>query len=137
MVRGGNVLGEEAFFNPDPVYKESAVGHSADVGLLAVDASMLHGLGSNNFQDKRQNMLKFQRDFKSLFEALKEIHELKEMWRERANGMMDKQYADQQARKGAAGGAGASATNPLGDEFTEFRPKNNVEFGATNAFINK
>ena len=53
LVHGGNVLGEEAFFNPDPVYKESAVGHSEEVGLLAVDAELLHGLGSNDFKDKR------------------------------------------------------------------------------------
>ena len=49
MVRGGNVLGEEAFFNKVPEYKETAIGHSEEVGLFSVDASMLHGLGSNNF----------------------------------------------------------------------------------------
>lgn len=45
VVRGGNVLGEEAFFHPKPVYKETAIGHSDEVGLFSVDASMLHGLG--------------------------------------------------------------------------------------------
>lgn len=49
VVRGGNVLGEEAFFTPSPVYKETAVAHSEEVGLLAVDAIMLSDLGNNNF----------------------------------------------------------------------------------------
>ena len=45
MVRGGNVLGEEAFFNPNPDYRETAVCHSFECGLLAIDAKVLHGLG--------------------------------------------------------------------------------------------
>jgi len=52
VVRGGNVLGEEAFFRPSPDYKETAVCHSAGVGLLAVDAAMLSNLGADNFQGK-------------------------------------------------------------------------------------
>ena len=34
VVRGGNVLGEEAFFSHNPAYKESAVCHTEEVGLL-------------------------------------------------------------------------------------------------------
>ena len=83
-VRGGNVLGEEAFFCPDQSYKETAVCKSEEVGLLAVDAVMLSGLGSDNFQDKRQNMLAYQRDFRALFAVLKEIYTMKEAWRGRA-----------------------------------------------------
>ena len=49
VVRGGNVLGEEAFFKPQVLYKETAVCQSGEVGLLAVDAVMLSELGSNNF----------------------------------------------------------------------------------------
>ena len=52
MVRGGNVLGEEAFFQPVSIYKETAVGHSQETGLLAVNAQMLSDLGMNNFQGK-------------------------------------------------------------------------------------
>lgn len=49
VVRGGNVLGEEAFFSPKSVYKETAVAHTEEVGLLVMDAAMLHSLSSNNF----------------------------------------------------------------------------------------
>ena len=52
VVRGGNVLGEEAFFCPDPVYKETAVAHTAEVGLIQVDSAMLSGLGAENFKGK-------------------------------------------------------------------------------------
>lgn len=45
---------------------------------------MLSGLGSDNFQDKRQNMLAYQRDFRALFAVLKEIYTMKEAWRGRA-----------------------------------------------------
>ena len=58
-MRGGNVLGEEAFFTPDGVYKESAVAQTTEVGLLCVDAVMLSDLGSNNFAGKKQNMMAF------------------------------------------------------------------------------
>lgn len=49
VVRGGNVLGEEVFFCPDPLYKETAVAQTAEVGLIQVDAAMLSSLGSDNF----------------------------------------------------------------------------------------
>ena len=49
VVRGGNVLGEEAFFTPEGVYRESAVCHSQHAGLLSVNAIMLSELGMNNF----------------------------------------------------------------------------------------
>ena len=49
IVRGGNVLGEEAFFSPKSVFKETAVGNTEEVGLLVVDATMLSGLGRNDF----------------------------------------------------------------------------------------
>ena len=49
VVRGGNVLGEEAFFSPKSVFKETAVGNTEEVGLLVVDATMLSGLGRNDF----------------------------------------------------------------------------------------
>jgi len=49
VVRGGNVLGEEAFFTPNPMYKETAVCHSERAGLLAVNAVMLSELGMTNF----------------------------------------------------------------------------------------
>ena len=49
VVRGGNVLGEEAFFTPEPQYKETAVCHSERCGLLAVNAVMLSELGMTNF----------------------------------------------------------------------------------------
>ena len=52
VVRGGNVLGEEAFFNPNQSYKETAVCHTEEVGLMAVNAIMLSELGADNFQGK-------------------------------------------------------------------------------------
>ncbi len=52
VVRGGNVLGEEAFFTPNPNYKETAVGHTDEVGLMAVNAIMLSELGADNFKGK-------------------------------------------------------------------------------------
>ena len=55
MVRGGNVLGEEAFFKPEATYKETAVCQSSEVGLLAIDAQMLSELGATNFQGKGAN----------------------------------------------------------------------------------
>ena len=55
VVRGGNVLGEEAFFSQNPVYKESATCHTEEVGLLQVDAVMLSELGMDNFQGKGAN----------------------------------------------------------------------------------
>lgn len=61
------MLGEEAFFQPEPVYKETAVCHTEECGLLAVDAEMLSGLGADNFAGKGANMLAYQRDFRSLF----------------------------------------------------------------------
>lgn len=63
-MRGGNVLGEEAFFCPEPVYKETAVCRTKIAGLLVVDAKMLHGLGAENFKNKGSNMLTLQKDFK-------------------------------------------------------------------------
>lgn len=93
MVRGGNVLGEEAFFCPDPVYKETAVAHTPEVGLLIVDAAMLSGLGTDNFKGKGQNMLAYQRDFRSLFMVLKEIYGTKEAWRTRALGLLAQQLS--------------------------------------------
>ena len=49
VVRGGNVLGEEAFFCHNPIYKESAACKSDDAGLLMVDAEMLSQLGAEKF----------------------------------------------------------------------------------------
>lgn len=59
VVRGGNVMGEEAFFTPHAVYKETAVCHTDEVGLMAVDAVMLSELGADNFKGKGASMLAF------------------------------------------------------------------------------
>ena len=59
VVRGGNVLGEEAFFSQNPQYKESAVCHTEEVGLLQVNAAMLSELGMDNFQGKGAGQLAF------------------------------------------------------------------------------
>ena len=57
VVRGGNVLGEEAFFCTNPVYKETAVCKVEEAGLLKVDAVMLSELGATNFAGKGMNMM--------------------------------------------------------------------------------
>ena len=93
VVRGGNVLGEEAFFRPTSVYKETAVCHSAEVGVLAVDAVILSELGANTFQSKGANMMALQRDFRSLFLLFKQIYMTKEVWRERALELLSQQTA--------------------------------------------
>ena len=82
------MLGEEAFFRPNPDYRETAVVQSEEVGLLTVNAQTLHELGMNNFQGKGMNMIAFQRDFKALFQLLREIHQTKEAWRTRALGFL-------------------------------------------------
>ena len=122
VVRGGNVLGEEAFFTPKPVYKETAVGHTEEVGLLAVDAVLLSELGTNNFQGKGQNMLAYQRDFKALFQLLKEIHATKEAWRSRALSLLAKQEQQRQENNAPLG-----SNQLLGDGFTEYRHKSHAK----------
>ena len=91
VVRGGNVLGEEAFFSQNPVYKESAVCHTEEVGLLQVDAVMLSELGMDNFRGKGSNQLAFQRNFRELFALLRQIHLTKEEWRGRAMAYLTQQ----------------------------------------------
>lgn len=59
-------------------------------------------------------MLAFQRDFRSLFAVLKEIHTTKQLWREKANGLLAKQAHEAQ-------NSNATAKNPLGESFTEYR----------------
>jgi hypothetical protein len=56
VVRGGNVLGEEAFFVPSaPIYKESATVESNDAAVLQVSAETIADLGTSNFPGKGQN----------------------------------------------------------------------------------
>lgn len=114
IVRGGNVLGEEAFFSANPVYKETATCKVEEAGLLRVDAVMLSELGATNFAGKGQNMMSLQKDFKALFQLLKSIHLTKEQWRGRALGLIAQQAVEndtsftefKQENKRKAGGAG-------------------------------
>lgn len=108
VVRGGNVLGEEAFFSQNPAYKESAVCHTEEVGLLQVNSALLSELGMDNFQGKGNNQLAYQRDFKALFSLLRQIHLTKEEWRGRAMAYMTAQQVSSKNK---------------GNEFTEYRNK--------------
>jgi hypothetical protein len=45
-VRGGNVLGEEAFYEKKPKYKESVRCYTEDAALLKVNAGSLASLGT-------------------------------------------------------------------------------------------
>ena len=46
IVRGGNVLGEEAFFDKKPKYRESVRCYTDDAALLRVNAGSLASLGT-------------------------------------------------------------------------------------------
>ena len=56
VVRGGNVLGEEAYFTPgQPSYRESAAIESEDAAILQVNAACVAELGMETFASKGQN----------------------------------------------------------------------------------
>ena len=60
-------------------------------------------------------MLTYQRDFKNLFAVLKKIYTLKQAWRNKAIEVAEK--TAELAEKNT------TVLNPLGEGFTEFRPK--------------
>jgi hypothetical protein len=49
VVRGGNVLGEEAFFAKKSLYRESSCVESLDAAVLQVDADNLRKLCLSKF----------------------------------------------------------------------------------------